>query len=839
MLKITEIYLDYSPLRSGNITANNSPIISWSLASDTVSDAQMSYRLVMSDAQGEFFDSGIVADSEQSFVYNGQMLPQGQMITVKLTVDSQNGDTAGRTFEIFSGCIDFPNAWITHPDEKTGRRVLQFVKQISFEKAIESVSLYVCGLGYHKVEIDGSDVGETVLDPIHSDYSKVCYYSVIPDIQRYFVGKSPVISVSVAPGWRNIDSFHVKKYTGGREISFEGKTQLNAVIYIRYADGSEEKVFTDESWDVAYSQITETNIFDGETYNSEICELDFVSSVLCNTTCGEMRPMTVQGIKAHEIYKPVSMFKTGDDTYVFDFGQNIAGVCALPLYDGMKRGQRIKMKHAEVLDDESGELYTEPLRGAMCTDTYIASGDEEDTDQWIPQFTYHGFRYMQLEGYAAIPNKDDFTAFSLYSDVDKNAYFECGSPLVNRIHKNTLMCERSNIFGIFTDCPQRDERMGWMNDSTVRFEEAPYNFDVGKLLAKVVDDIYCTQSESGEITCTAPYVFGSRPADPVCSSYLIAAYQAYLHYGNTSVIDKYFDGFEKWETSLLERSDDYIVNYSYYGDWASPVYACKAPENAASSVTPGILMSTGYSYYNCVLLAKFAEITGRSEKKEYYSDISKRIAKAFNDKWVDKQTGKVADGSQGALAFALWLGILPQELRAKAAKMMRDDLVEGGYKITTGNLTTKYMLDMLAQYGYINEAWAWLNRTEYPSLGYEINQEATTVWERWELKRNPDMNSHNHPMYGACDYFLHAYLAGIKPTDIGFKRVSIKPYLPDGLDFCRDTLPTVYGDIQVKWVRRYGKRILYLTVPFGMTADVDFCDKKQTVTYGSYIITAD
>ncbi len=838
MLKIKNIFLDHSIINeTNNITKNDTPVIGWSLASDKNDDEQISYRAVFSTDDGDFFDTGIVATAEQSFEYNGPALPQGEMIFVDLTVETKNDDSASEEFMIYSGVTDFTAPFITMPED-TGRSVLHFKKKIKAKRNIAFATLYTCGIGYQRIEVDGEVVSDSMLDPVFSDYSQVCYYTVSPDFYEFFEnGHSPTLDIYVAPGWRNTDSEHIKANTR-RKIGFEGKTQLAAILYIKYENGTEERITTGEDWLVSYANTVSAHIFDGETYDARYVE-HFTKPVICDAPGGKFEPMTVQPITMNDVFYPVSMFKTADDTYVFDFGQNIAGFCPLPLYYGMKKGQNVKMKFAEILNDETGELFMAPLRGAKATDTYIANGKEVNGEKWSPSYSYHGFRYMQLEGYGTIPNKKDFVAIAIYSDVDNSSDFRCGSPMVDRIHKNSVMTERANIHGILTDCPQRDERMGWLNDATVRFEVTPYNFDMGRLFPKIVKDIYENQQVRGAVTCTVPYVFGGNPGDPVCSAYLIAAYQSFLHYNDTKVIDEYFDGFAKWEDVLLSRSEDHIVNYSYYGDWASPVYACKAEEDAGSAVTPGILMSTGYSYYNCKLLSEFASITGREDKVAYYNQLSEKIKEAFNKKWVDQETGIVATGSQGAHAFALWLDILPEGVKEKTAKHMRDDLVNNDYKITTGNLTTKYLFDMLAKYGYVNEAWTLLNRSEYPSIGFEINHEATTVWERFELKKNPGMNSHNHPMYGALDYFLHAYIAGIKPTDGGFKQVEINPYMPDTLLSCSDTVSTPYGDIEVKWVRRYGKKTLYLTVPFGVTAHVDFCGEKKTVKYGSYIFASE
>ena len=319
----------------------------------------------------------------------------------------------------------------------------------------------------------------------------------------------------------------------------------------------------------------------------------------------------------------------------------------------------------------------------------------------------------------------------------------------------------------------------------------------------------------------------------MCSSYLVAAWQNYLHNGDVETIRENFDGFAAWEQCLLNNSEGYIVGYSYYGDWAGPSYACEAEEKAKSAVTPGQFMSTGYSYYNCVLLERFARILGREEQAEKYRALAGEIRRAMLEKWYDPQTAQMATGSQACQAFSLWLGILPESDRARAAKHMRDDLVSREYRFTTGNLCTRYLLDMLCEYGYADEAYELMTREEYPSFGYQIQQEATTVWERFELKKNGGMNSHNHPMYGAAGSWLYTHLAGIRPTGAGFETVEIAPCLPQKLMSAQAAVETAHGRIQVRWVRRYGGAHLYVDLPVGVTATVRFGGREYRAEAGS------
>ncbi|MBE6697732.1 MAG: hypothetical protein E7581_04335, partial [Ruminococcaceae bacterium] len=497
-----------------------------------------------------------------------------------------------------------------------------------------------------------------------------------------------------------------------------------------------------------------------------------------------------------------------------------------------QEGHRVTMRMGEMLDEDGG-LYNKPLRDAAQTDTYIASGDDRDLRAWQPKFTYHGFRYIELDGYPC-PDKNSVIAIALYTDIANESDFVCGSALVSKLHKNAVQTEKSNIHSILTDCPQRDERMGWMNDATVRFTATPYNFDIGRIFPKVICDVHAEQREDGAFTCCAPFLYGQYPADPVCSSFLVAGEQTHLFCDNIELIKQAYPWFEAWERSLLSRSDDYIVNYTYYGDWAAPAYACRAFEDATSAVTDGRFMSTGFSYYNCTALARMAKLLGNAEKQAEYEALADKIRTAMLTKWWDAETARMAGGSQASQAFSLWLGIIPKADSQRAADVMVNDLRERNDKFTTGNLCTLYMLEMLAKYGYVDDAWRILTGEEYPSYGYMIQNEATTVWERFELKKEDGMNSHNHPMYGSVDKWLYSTLCGIKPTAPGCAEFEIAPHYPTGLLSAQAHVDTIKGQVSVRWVKRFGHTCLYVTIPFGTTAKIRLPDRIEVVGSGSY-----
>lgn len=847
MNNITQIRMNHARLEKGaryRIT-DRAPVFSWAVQAQHKNAVQEAYSLQIECEDVRLFDSGWVLTESQQVRINGISLPIDRPLTVTVRVRDNLGDESKPYREVFYAADPSFSApkWIAASTDEPGK-VVYFRRNFAVSGTVRYATLYICGLGYHKVYLNGNEADKALLDPLHSDYTASCYFTVLPELQHFLHPGDNCLAVAVGEGWRrakgvctvdpNLDTVH-----------FFGQPQLSACLRINYADGSTEMVTTDNLWNWTHGAITQNDLFNGETYDAEKvvpewnrcgCSGVFSPVTIVKAPGGVARINTVQPIAEQDVLTPQAVIPLDSDTYLVDFGVNIAGVCRLNLPNNMKPGQRITVAHAEMLRAD-GRIFSAPNRSAAQTDTYIAAGNEFDLSEWQPQFTYHGFRYAQVTGYPFL-NMQDIRAVSMHTDIVADSYFVCGNPLVNAIQNAVLRTEKNNIHGILTDCPQRDERMGWMNDATVRFEETPYNFHVGRLFPKVVQDILDTQQDDGSITCTAPHVFGCRPADPVCSSFLIAGLESMLHEGDIDTIRTAYDGFLSWQKCLAAHTEGDIVNYSYYGDWAGPEYACLMPEWPYSAVTPGEFISTGYYYYNALLLARFADLLGMSEESALRMADAERIRNAMLARFCNGETGVVATGSQGCQSFALWLGILPENQRPLAAKRLHDDLVENNYRITTGNLCTRYLFDVLTENGYLEDAWTLITRNNYPSIGYMLQNEATTIWERFELKDSSAMNSHDHPMYGAVGYWFYAYLAGIRPISSGYDVVEIRPFFPQKLLSVNAAVDTPKGLLTVRWVRRYGKRSLYVSVPFGVKAQVIFDGKVEVVGSGYHFFVA-
>ena len=845
-LNIERISVDHDA-RALVLTDSERPIFSWVAQSDGDGGVQRSYRVVVSYARGVVWDSGEVFTREQRVVYGGCPLENGEIYSVTASITDGRGVKSGEKSASFRYLSPrkWIGRWITAARE-CEMAAKYFYKGFELSEVPVRATLYASGLGYQYITLNGIDVEGSFLNPAVSAYNKRCYYTVT-DVTAALVGGKNRIFAVIGDGWRDPKGFFRNLNRGLPD--FFGDTRFIAELELLYADGRVERIATGEDWLAGYGAITSQSLFNGEVYDAraaldgwDTAEFDGVGlepAVLCaESNVGELVPQTHPPVLEYKRLEACNIYKQGEDAYVLDFGENIAGIGCLKIPEGLEVGSAIKIEYDEELYD--GDLGKETLRRARATDTYIVG--EKNLDLWMPRLCYHGFRYAKIRGLGQRPMPDTLVAVAFCNDIRSRSFFKCGSALVSKIHELAVRTEMGNLHHLATDCPQRDERMGWMNDATVRFEEMPYNFHTSRIYKKILRDMLDEQDPvGGGITCTAPYIWGSRPADPVCSSYLVLGLQLARNYGDIDTLREYYEPYKKWNECIASLKDESgIVAYSKYGDWASPEDCCTVRKDGdQSALTDPFMMSTGYHYYNYKLLAEFALMLGKDEEHAEHLARAEAVRQAFIKKWFDPKDGYVGNGSQGAQAFALWLGILPPECEKMAARRMTEAVELVGYRLTTGNLTTKYLLDMLAKFGYEDVAWKLLCREEYPSWGYMIQHGATTIWERFEQKRGSNMNSHNHPMYGAVDYWLYAYLLGIKPSENGFEHFEIAPVFPKGLHYAEGRVETVYGNIYVCWRREFEHIYITVDIPFGTSATLELFGESRELSSGVHHISSE
>lgn len=781
------------------------PQLSWKIVSQAAATRQTAYRIlvatseaVLAEDRGDVWDSGKV-ESDQSTCISTEhikMLSRARYYW-KVMVWRQDGKQSEWSQPAFweMGLLsqsDWQGGWIGYVPGIPGR-VLYFKGSFYPDpsKQIAYARLYTAGIGFFEVYINHKKVGDHVLDPAQSTYSKRVYYETF-DVGGLFHQGGNSIVIPVAPGWM-------------------GSPRLRAQLEVVYTDGTFYVMNTDSFRHVTAGPTVYATVFDGEKYDARedtedlwkagtpplLMDKDWAWAHNTDDPTGEMHAARVEPIRVVEELKPTFVAEPQPGIYVFDAGRNLAGWVAIKVHGNA--GDEVNLYFAETLRD-NGSVNQDNLRNAKSNDCYVCAGTGEES--WEPAFTYHGFRYFQVEGLSYKPDAEDFTVKVVRTDVKPIGTFKCSNQLVNDIHRIAVNTEASNIHSVPTDCPQRDERMGWLNDLTVSHEIAMFNFNMARFFPKFAQDITDTQDDEGTITCVAPFRFGMRPADPVCASYLLFCARAYEVYGNKQAIADQFEGMKGWTDYLRFRTENGIVDYSYYGDWCPPRDFLMDPNGSGvSRDTPGKMISTGYLYYCCRLLSDMAAVLGKADVAAEYDKYAEQTKAAFNREYWDESAGGYASNNQASNAFALYLGLADGSRKERAAANLVKDVRSRDHHLTTGNLCTKYLLDALADNGYVDDAWGIVTQTTYPSWGFMLSKGATTVWERWEYLTGDAMNSHNHPMMASVDAWFYRKLLGINPMfDYpGFARFILKPVVPSGLEWAEGTIETVKGTIRSAW----------------------------------------
>ncbi len=813
------------------------PQLSWQIESEKRAVSQAAYQIIVSDSQaalstddGNIWDSGKIKSQRSSGIkYDGKKLKSRIRYYWKVKIWDQNNIESEWSSPAFfeMGLLDqddWAADWIGDLPKWTGR-VQYFRKSFSVVKEIQKARFYIAGIGYYELFINGNKIGDHVLDPGITSYNKKILYSTY-NVEDFLLRKDNVIGITVAPGW-----YGVPKLRGQLEITF--------------ADGSDTTIVTSGSsqWSVSVGPIIQSCIYDGEIYdareeisgwNSDVNihnKTDRVyqwkNVVVVNPPGGIMVAQKQEPIKVVDVVVPELINEPKAGVYIFDTRENMAGWASIQVEGD--RGSEITLKFAESLYPD-GTVNQENLRSAAATDKYILKGAGKES--WEPSFTYHGFRYIQVEGFPYRPTKGDIKVKKVRSAVAETGRFSCSNELMNRIHQMVQRTEASNLHSIPTDCPQRDERMGWLNDMTVRIDQALYNFDLSRFYAKWIDDVEDTQKEEGSIADTAPFHWGFNPADPVSASYLLLALQSYNFYGNEEIIREHYKGLKAWVDYLYSRTENGIVGYSRWGDWSPPLeYSLDG--TAVSRDTPGKLMSTGYLYYCAKIISQMATILEMGQDIERYNSIAQKTRAAYNNKFWNEETGGYGSNNQACNSFSLFLGVVDSVNIQSVVENLVNDVIEHDHHLTTGNLCTKYVLEILSEYGYQDIAYKIVTQETYPSWGYMLANGATTLWERWELKTGGAMNSHNHPMLGSVDSWFYKYVLGILPdiSNPGFEKFSIHPLIFNELNFAEGEYISVKGKIKCAWEKRAGFFNLHVTIPENSVADVYIPTKNiKTIT---------
>ncbi len=831
MFQIKELKTEYRVNPLGIGTAR--PRFLWAFTADT-DEKQTAYRVVVTSRGKTLWDSGKVASPQcVNVVYAGEPLESSALCAV--AVEAWSGRKKAEASGTFETALlkdsDWTGRWAGSNAVFTDTTTVVRKDFRVEEKEVVRARVYLLGIGYHELYVNGKKVGDGYLAPSNSDYTKSLYYKTY-DITPFLSAGVNAIAVELGYGWY-------------------GKKALLLQMFAEYADGTrwDDHSFLDGMWRVGGGAVTRHSIFGGETHDHIRAEaignyrLPGYPADWDNGWMFAFYQLPEQGVKRADqtdpirvtgIYEPVSSHRAGGDI-VYDFGQNLAGWAEITAEGA--RGAKITLRFAEGLNGD-GSVNQLNLRTAESRDEVILSGTGRETFE--PRFTYHGFQYVQVsvEGTAEICS---IRAKHVHNDVPAVGAFRCSDEALNRLHRNAVMTERNNLHSVMTDCPQRDERLGWLNDLTSRIYQNINNFDLSRMIPKILQDIRDTQAADGSIADTAPFLGGTRPADPVCASYLLFGKMAYRYYGDRELLEEYYDSYAAWVSCLLSYADRYILPLSYYGDWV-------VPECYMDTRTEGAYMSSAYLCWQLKLMAEIAGILGREEDAARYKKMFGESGLAVNRRWFDEKKVCYANNSQTANAVALSIGFAPAWAKEALARQIREDVLARGNHNTSGNQGYRHFFYAMAEAGETQLLIDVLKNPEYPGWGYMLANGATTVWERWEKTMKLEMHSFDHPMFASYDGIFYHYLAGILVDEnaCACDKLTIRPQWNNELTEVHAHLDTVRGRVASTWIKEKGRVALTLTIPPTASAILDFdgemegkpFSRGKKVEGGTYSITA-
>lgn len=704
--------------------------------------------------------------------------------------------------------------------EKNLRGGTVYLKNFRCAAKAEKAILKITALGVYEVKLNGERVGDFILAPGWTSYSnrlQVQSYDVTDMLKT-----ENSIEVTVGQGWRAI----ANKRDGSDFLGYRD-TALISELTIVYADGRTESIVTDSSWTARESKLRYTNIYDGDIYDATFKAGSARHCICVDLEKDMLIPQEGEKIVEQERMPALQVIKTPAGETVIDFGQNMTGYVEFRIKG--TPGAQATISHGETLDRD-GNFYNANYRSARAQIKFICDGEEHI---YKSALTFFGFRYIRLENWPDEIKKENFTAIVVHSDIRRTGYFECSDETVNKLFKNIIWGQKSNFLDVPTDCPQRDERLGWTGDAQVFVRTASLNFDVKRFFKKWLRDLAADQGRDGCVPHVIPNIFDDMGGSSAWSdAAVICPWEIYRTYGDKAVLEDQFDSMKAWIDWMRERSENgRRSGGSHFGDWLG----LDSPEGSYKGSTPDDLIATAYYKYSTELFIKAAHALGRDVAE--YENIPAEAAKAFRREYMEN--GRVKNATQTACVLALYFDITDD--RAATATQL-NELVKRAGHLETGFVGTPYLLHALSDNGYAETAYDLLLRREYPSWLYPISKGATTVWEHWDGIKpdgtmwSTDMNSFNHYAYGAVADWMYGAAAGINsdPDRPGFEHIIFRPVTDRRLDFVKASIDTRRGTVASEWRRENGRIKYIFTVPEGCGASAVIGGEKHEVGAGTH-----
>ncbi len=817
------------------------PRFSWKYSTEKNDSMQASYRITIAtdeDFSDVVWDTKTVKSDKSLLVkYDGKPLCSCTKYYFKVEVCDNHGDSdiAVASFETaFMSKGQWQAKYICAPEQT--EHLQTFYKAINVDKKVKSARLYATSLGIYEAYLNGKRIGDLRFTPGFTSYNNRLQYQTY-DITDLLVEGDNIIEATVANGWYkgplayqdNINIF-------GDTRAFLGQ------ITVCYEDGTTDTIVTDSSWKIAQSPILMSELYNGETYDArmekKLTANDLESLPNANEyehTFDTLEAQNTVPVKEIEVVTAKEYIETPKGEKIIDFGQNLTGYVRFKVRG--KAGEKVVIRHAEILDKD-GNFYTENYRTAVSIIDYTLRGDWQEC--YNPHLSFQGFRYIRLDEYPGEICLENFEAVVVHSDMKKTGTFKCSDDMVNQLQSNILWGQKGNFLDLPTDCPQRDERLGWTGDAQVFVPTACFNMDVASFFTKWLKDMKAESSRERGVPHVVPHVLhdGAYAATGWSDAAVICPWTIYVRYADVGILEENYSLMQDWVEYMKAQGDDpYLYNTGFqYGDWL----ALERPDWLSFGMTPTDLIATAYFAYSTQILYKTAKILGKNADYANYKKLYKKIVKRFHEEFVTS-TNRLAGGTQTTYILPMQLGIIGGKIKERAINDLLKTFSDGVY-LRTGFLGTPYFCSALSENGHIDMAYKLFLRKEFPSWLYPVSKGATTIWERWEgiqVDGTPGpahMNSYNHYAYGAVGNWMYSNICGIKCDEEkpGYKHIVFAPQVGEELEYATAGLESPYGAIVSSWEKQ-GDTVKYVfTVPANTTATICIGGKRIEKGSGTY-----
>ena len=807
------------------------PRFSWKMESEKRNTRQTSYEIKVTNNRGTIvWDSGQINSEESVLIpYEGEPLASEKIYNVIVSATDSYGNIAeiGGSFE--TGIFDnaqFTAKMITSdfPEEETACPV--FSKTFSLNKNISKARLYATAQGVYEVNLNGGRVGDYRMAPGWTSYHNRLQYQIYDVTEK--LKKENTIEITVGNGWyKGILGFYCQSDIYGNKVG------AFAELRVEYEDGSSEVIAaTDESWSVKTGEIRYSEIYMGETIDTDSPETTSGKAVIKEFNKTVLTAQENEPVRITERISGKEIIVTPKGEKLVDFGQIVTGVVELCVKG--EKGQKIVIRHAEVLDNE-GNFYPETLRQAKSVDTFICNGEEQI---FCPHFTFHGFRYICVEGMDEF-TPDMFTACVMHSDMEKTGDFNCSNTKVNQLQKNITWSQRDNFLDIPTDCPQRDERLGWTGDAQVFAQTAAFNRNTALFYAKWMRDMSAESSLEKGVPHVVPDILSSYSSSAWSDAAVIIPWTVYQVYSDKRILEENWKCMHEWVDYIKNQCGENGLWQTgfQYGDWL----ALDKEESAdRTGATDKYMIANAYYLYVTEIVRKAAEILGLDEDAAKYEKLYNETLEAFREEYYTS-TGRIVSETQTGAILSLYFNLAREKDRERILNTLITNIENHKNHLSTGFVGTPYICHALSENGAHEMAATIFMKEDYPSWLYAVNMGATTIWERWNSIK-PDgtfdesgMNSLNHYAYGSIGDWMYRKVAGLSFLEPGYKKFRIKPMFVKGIEECEAEFDSVYGKIAAKTSCKNGKIRVHIEVPANTSAIIALPEKSERLEVGSGI----